>query len=145
MAKRHIKKPKKNNANNRISNKAVELKSEDWDSCYGRIAFINVCNKKCLLSQWHEKELKDLIKCFIKVESKTWSEIKVDSGLKYEIVKQIAIPPPDNIPPDVRFGSLRVNDKNRLYGYRLTDTFYIVWFDKNHVVCPQGKSKPYAI
>ena len=144
MAKKRNNK-KKRNTIGRISNNAVKLRTEDWDKQNGRVAFYYACGKNCQLSDWHNTELKELIRCFKKIENLTWNDIKTHNGLNYEPISSLAIEPPANIPPDASFSSLRVSKESRLYGFRLEDTFYIIWFDKNHIVCPKGKTKHYKI
>jgi hypothetical protein len=133
---------------NQISDKKhyinTDLKSIDYDSMNAKIAFESVDDNKCSLSDWHGKELKLLIDCFKKIETSTWRQIQSDTGLNFERNKNIAIPLPSNFPPDANLCSIRVNQKMRLYGYRVQEFFYIVWFDKNHIVCPMGKSKKYT-
>ncbi len=81
---------------------------------------------------------------FQKIEKLSWKQIQSDPGLNFERNKNIALPLPSNFPPDASLCSVRVNQKIRLYGYRVREFFYIVWFDKNHKVCPMGKSKKYT-
>lgn len=120
-------------------------KQVTYEECTGRIAFSKVCDKHCLLCDWTKKEIKLLIDCFKKIESMRWIDIRKDQGYKYETIKNISIPRPLSLPPDATLKSLRVNDKHRLYGYKAQDTFNIIWFDRNHIVCPMGKPKKHAI
>ena len=120
-------------------------KQVTYEECTGRIAFSNVCDKHCLLCDWTKKELKALIDCFKKIESLCWKDIRNDRGLNYETIKHAAIRRPSSLPPDATFKSLRVSDDHRLYGYRAQDIFNIIWFDRNHIACPVGKPKKYAM
>jgi hypothetical protein len=121
----------------------TDLKETNYDFRRGKFAFEFVCDNRCCLSDWQGQELKLLIDSFKKVEKLTWQEIFVDQGLKWERNKNIAIPLPNQLPKDTKLCSFRVNQKMRIYGYRAQELFYIVWFDKNHIVCPEGKSKKY--
>ncbi len=145
MAKKSINKKHEKRKNSKIKSEVTILKDISYDEHYARVGFSKVCNQNCLLSEWHGNELKDLIDCFKKLESKTWKEIKKDKGLKYKMITKIAIPPPKILPPDARLSSIRVCSKKRLYGYRVENCFYIIWFDKNHRVCPEDKRKEYSI
>ena len=137
-----IKKPMKNNEC-KIPQPQLKV---NYDKCTARLAFSSVCNSHCLISEWYDDELITLINCFKNLESKTWLEIKDDNGLNYEPkVKHIDIQRPQTLPPDANLSSLRVNKKSRLYGYRTQDVFNIIWFDKNHVVCPMNKQKKYSV
>ena len=123
----------------------TSLKSIDYDSMSGKVAFESVVhNKTCSISDWNGREFKLLIDCFQKIEKLSWKQIQSDPGLNFERNKNIALPLPSNFPPDANLCSIRVNQKMRLYGYRVREFFYIVWFDKNHLVCPMGKSKKYT-
>lgn len=144
MAKKkiNVKAPKNSNKGTSIDTK---LKYQDYDLMTGKVAFESVHHhRKCSIDTWHGKDFKLLIDFFVKLESLTWKEIYNDKGLNFERNKNIALCLPQGFPPDANLCSMRVNDKKRVYGYRVKDFFYIVWFDKNHEVCPQGKSKPYS-
>lgn len=138
-----IDKPKKGKRS-RIPIEATQLKTS-YDDDFGRFAFSSVCENHCLLEDWQKAELERLIYCFKKIESLTWKQIKKDSGLDYESHSYIAVPRPQTLPPDASLDSIRVNLKMRLFGYRTQNVFNIIWFDKNHIVCPEDKTKKYAI
>lgn len=139
------KKIRNNKSNKKIEGKinqnVSDLKSPSHDESKGKISFLKVCSTRYRLSAWQEEELTDLVNCFQKIENSTWKEIKRDGGLNYKPVKHIAVPPPSNAPPDAQLMSLKVCEKKRLYGYRIFDYFYIVWFDRNHEVCAMSKQK----
>lgn len=139
----------------RVSEKALEIKGDkakintslkeiNYNLRFGKFAFEFVCDNKCCLSDWQGMELRLLIDSFKKVEKLTWQQIFTDTGLKWERNKNIAIQLPSNLPEDIKLYSFRVNQKMRVYGYRAQEFFYIVWFDKNHIVCPEDKPKRYT-
>jgi|GEM_PF-5545209 len=101
----------------------VELKEIDYNLRKGKVAFEFVCNNRCRLSEWQGQELKLLIDCFKKIETLTWEQIFLDSGLNWERNKNIAIEPPINYPADAKLYSFRVNGKMRIYGYRAQEFF----------------------
>lgn len=142
---RNDKKPKVANLNKNPKSKDIntQLKGESYDSLYGKIAFLEVTSTHCCISQWHGIELKNLIECFKKIESLKWVDIYTDSGLNYERNKCISVPLPKSVPTDVKLYSMRVSQKMRIYGYRAQQYFYIIWFDKNHIICPENKKKSY--
>lgn len=119
--------------------------ARDYNQSYGRFAFRSTCENHCLLADWGKPELSELIKCFKKFEKLQWKEIIKDSGFQYESPKQVAIKPPSTLPPDASLDSIRVNQRMRLFGYRTQDIFNIIWFDKDHMVCPMDKEKKYAL
>lgn len=141
-----IKRTKKNNkSSNKIKQNATSLKDKSWNEKKARLSFLKACDRHCLLSDWNSRELRDLMNYFKKVERLTWNKINLDSGLDYEKIKSIAISRPQSLPPDATLNSMRVSGKIRVYGYRYEDTFNLIWFDRNHIVCPMGKSKPYSV
>ena len=87
-------------------------------------------------SQCYEKyplqELKDFISFAKKFESISWRTIKTYSGLKIENIPEIK--EPNSIDKDITLSSIRITQRFRLIGYRQEQYFYIVWFDKNHLV-----------
>lgn len=122
----------------------TSLKRPDYNEMYGRIAFTNVSHhKSCNISTWHDTELKLLIECFKKIEALKWKDIFKDSGLNWERNSNIAIQLPSGLPEDSKLHSVRVDGKKRIYGYRVQEYFYIIWFDRNHIVCPENKPKKY--
>lgn len=143
MAKKKIN-SKVTNLNSSKDKIDTNLKEINYDYRLGKIAFSSVCHNKCCISNWFGDELVSLVDTFKKVESMNWSDIFKDVGLKWERNKQISTKLPSDFPIDAKLCSLRVSGKMRLYGYRAQEYFYIVWFDKNHEICPEGKSKKYS-
>ena len=129
---------KLNNSKDKID---TNLNDIDYNKRKGRIAFSSVCHNKCSISKWQGKELTSLIDTFKKIEESKWEDILIDAGLQWKRDKHIAFKLPDNLPEDVKLHSMRVDGKMRIFGYRAQEYFYIVWFDKNHEVCPEGKNK----
>jgi hypothetical protein len=102
--------------------------TDDDKQC--RLRFID-CHKKFPLEELNKKELKVFIQFAKKIEVKTWKDIKFnDNSLNYEIIKNKQLPLNSNGIIDME--SLRVDGKFRVVGYRDSEYFYIVWFDKNH-------------
>lgn len=128
------------NCDNKIN---TQLFNENYDERYGRLAFSAVSHNRCPISEWQGEELIQLIEAFKKFESIKWQDIFNDPGLKWERNSHIAFKKPNGLPEDIKICSFRVNGKMRLYGYRAQHYFYIVWFDRNHEVCPVGKNKKY--
>ena len=107
-----------------------ESKSYDDYICLIKFEY---CDKKYPLEKLNSRELKMLLKFFQKIEKDTWSFIKhEDKSLNYEIISDIKVP--DNIPSDANIVSLRVTDVFRIIGFRVSNKFNIIWFDKNHEV-----------
>lgn len=141
---REIKKPPREKGG-RITSKATD-KRINYDNNYGKLAFSSACDKHCLLSSWQSRELDELIGYFKLVEKLLWKEIIMESnGLDYEEHHYIALPKPHSLPPDTSLHSMRVTQRMRVFGYRTQDFFNIIWFDRNHIVCPVDKPKEYVI
>ena len=43
---------------------------------------------------------------------------------------------PDNIPEDVKLSEMRIDEKKRIFCFRVQGVYYIIWFDRDHSVCP---------
>ena len=133
---REIKKPKQQAS--KISPKATEL-TLNYNDKFGKFAFSSVCERYCLLSEWQKTELTELMSYFKKIEKLVWKNILKDEALNYESHDFVDIPIPESFPPDASLDSMRVTLKMRVYGYRTQDIFNIIWFDREHKVCPEGK------
>lgn len=146
MSKKQIQlKNKTKSSNNKKIVPTTETHNKSYDETNGRIAFSKVNNhKKCSIEKIQGSEFKLLIECFKLIESLTWNDIKAHPGLNFERNKNIAIQLPQGLPIDSKLSSMRVDEKFRIYGYRVQEFFYIIWIDKNHVVCPLGKNKKYT-
>lgn len=117
----------------------------NYDNQTGKISFESVFHhKKCSIESWTGKEMKLLVDKFKMIESLTWLEIQRHSGLDFKEESYTAIAKPETVPQDTTLSSIRIDKKMRIFGYRVNDFFYIVFFDKNHIVCPMNKSKRYS-
>ena len=68
-----------------------------------------------------------------------WKDIPGDHGLDYGPVtnpSNLRATIPQCVPPDCRLDYFDTSQKIRIFGYRYKNVFYIVWFDKNHVIYP---------
>jgi hypothetical protein len=99
-------------------------------------------NVECL-SDWGKEDLKRLRKFIEKVQSMSWAQIKTDGGLGYQVHKG---PPkgrgfsrPSALSQDQPMIEMKVTQKARVHGVGSTDTFFLVWLDRNHAVFPSGK------
>lgn len=123
----------------KISDKATELKGESTDNQTPLFSFRCVCKTHCQLSEWEKTEIKSLISTLQKVEGLLWRDIKKHQGLDYKPVDKVAYKLPSSVPPDATIEELKVNKQRRLVGYRSGRIFNLVWFDRVHGVCPEGK------
>lgn len=74
-----------------------------------------------------------------------WRDVRGHVGLHYEanvdLDRTMRRALPASLPKDCSIDSFRVSDKARVWGYRAENVFYIVWFDNDHGVCPEGKQR----
>ncbi|WYP28464.1 hypothetical protein NSQ54_10310 [Alkalihalobacillus sp. FSL W8-0930] len=145
MAKRiKVSNPKNQNkiSGKTISDKALEVRNpgHNTNDLAPHFSFKHACNHHFQLSDWQSIELAELIECFRKLESQSWTNIMKQSkrGLGYCKVdpKTFSKSLPEYISPEHTIIELRVNKKARLFGYRWENVFHIIWFDRNHDVYP---------
>lgn len=99
------------------------------------------------LSDWSAEELKALSAFLEKLGQYTWDNILktggalgAKRGLGYTPhgpgVKLPKTPNLQNISPDIATFELRVTQKARVHGFRVKSTFFLVWLDRGHRICP---------
>lgn len=106
--------------------------------------FKYVDKSRWCLSDWQSKELDDLIQALKKIENYTWEQIRRQGsktkggsvGTGYKIINNPP-PLPADISEDVTFSEMRVCQRKRIFGFRSGSIYYIVWFDRDHSVCPE--------
>ena len=96
------------------------------------------------LSDWTSSEIDDLIQGLKRIEKYTWEQIKGQGSKKRgESVgtgyKWITSHPelPDLVPDDAKLSEMRIDNKKRIFGFRVGVIYYIVWFDRDHSVFPE--------
>lgn len=128
----------------KIPENATKLQGISFDDTKAILSFLYADKTKWKLSSWKNTELDDLISCFQEIESLTWNDIKKSKGLKYGSVHN----PPEinnnNISWDVDVKEMRVDRRKRIMGFRVQNIFYIVWFDRDHSVCAEGKNRSHG-
>lgn len=125
----------------KISSKATDVIDRSTDDMSPVFSFRHVCSTHCKLSDWRGNEVNLLIKLFQKMEAIPWKDIRGHSGLNYKPVDHYIYKLPEDVPKDITLHELRVDGDRRIFGYRGERVFYLIWFDRNHEVCPQNKSK----
>lgn len=98
-------------------------------------------------SEWSKEELKAFSAFCDRVNERTWAQIKQSGGKKqktglgFTTHKNRAKLPNNGltalISPDVEFAEMRVTQKAHVHGFRMKSTFFLVWLDKDHKVCPE--------
>lgn len=144
MKRGKIREPK-DRGSKHIPGKVTELREEDSDDKLPLFSFKHCCRQRYQLHEWHRDELKSLISSLRKMSQIPWKDVHRDKGLHYEagvdLDKTTRRALPESVPKDCPIDSFRVSLKGRVWGYRAEHVFYIIWFDRNHDVCPEGKQR----
>lgn len=125
----------------KIPEKALIKPQQTPSTEYPTFSFLHVCDNHCRLSAWQGQELIDLVNTFKKMESLTWVEIARHSGLRFKKIEGYTKPLPPDVSPEVTVYEVRVCEVKRLFGYRINNIFRVLWFDREHEVCPFNKQK----
>lgn len=142
MSKKKKKLPSFQQKKSKFPSKAFEVEDKtDYFSKPPVFSFLNVDSNRWKLSEWKGKELSDLINCFQKMEQLTWHEIMKHDGLKVKPLKDV--PKPSYISEDVTMFEIRVCQLKRIHGFIDKNIFNLVWFDRGHSVCQEGKNRKY--
>ncbi len=143
--KDQIPKPSQKKQQRRISEAATQLtQPSSTDDEHPSFRFTYTDKNRWLLSDWTSSEINDLIEGLKKIEKYTWTQIKSHGSKKrgdsvgtgYKLIDNHPSLP-DNIPEDQRLSEMRIDDKKRIFGFRVQSIYYIVWFDRNHSVIPE--------
>lgn len=130
--------PKPQRAASKIPNSVTDIK-EKTKSGYPVLSFKHVSDNHCLLSDWECAELKELIGAFKMLEEVPWTKLH-SSGLRLKSIDSFSKPLPPCVSPDETIYEIRVCIRKRVFGYRTGDIFRIIWFDRSHEICPEGKN-----
>jgi len=143
--KDQIPKPSQKKQQRRILQAATQLtQPSSTDDEHPSFRFTYTDKNRWLLSDWTSSEINDLIEGLKKIEKYTWTQIKSHGSKKrgdsvgtgYKLIDNHPSLP-DNIPEDQRLSEMRIDDKKRIFGFRVQSIYYIVWFDRNHSVLPE--------
>jgi len=103
-------------------------------------SFLHCDPLKYTVREWNLSELRELFRFFGKVENQTWTQIMLSGrsgGLGYTPVSRKSLPAlPNKIPEDATIFELRVCEKKRVFAHRFGDICHLIWFDREHRVCP---------
>lgn len=125
----------------KIPAKALEAAPEHPRQNYPVFSFIHVSDKHCPLSNWRGKELNELIVTLQTMEQLTWDNMKAHKGLNIKPITKFAKPLPQRVSPDETIFEVKVCEVKRIFGYRTGNVFRVLWFDREHEVCPWRKVK----
>jgi hypothetical protein len=148
MQKKHLPKQKQNSKNipKKISEESIAKVTQggSTDDFNPSFRFTYADENNWCLSEWNASEIDDLIRALKKIEKYTWSQIKTQGsktkgesvGCGFKVIKQHPVLP-ERISEDVNISEMRVCVKKRIFGFRIDSVYYIVWFDRDHSVCPE--------
>jgi len=114
-----------------------EIRSTDNET--PTFSFKHVCNNHCQLLEWQKQELSQLVNTFKIMESLMWKEVRKHQGLNLHPISRPVYPLPTSVPEDAILEEVKVDEEERIFGYRGGRVFYLIWFDRAHEVCPENK------
>ncbi len=141
--KSQIRKPSQKKQPSRIPEQATQLnRPSSADDEFPSFRFTYADKNRWVLSKWSSSEINDLIEGLKKIERYTWAQIQCHGSKKpgesvgtgYKLIDNHP-DLPDNIPEDTRLSEMRIDDKKRIFGFRVQSVYYIIWFDRDHSVC----------
>lgn len=142
--KNRIKKLSGKNKGRQISAQATPPLESSTDNENPSFRFTYTDKNRWILSDWNPSEINDLIEGLKKIEKYTWAQIKTHGSKKPGSsvgtgYKLISNHPSllENIPKQIKLSEMRIDEKKRIFGFRVDAIYYIVWFDRDHSVCPE--------
>ena len=108
--------------------KQENIENNDNNTCC--LKFSQCDDNKYQLWTLDVGQLKQFVTFAKKIENMRWIDIFQTKSFNYESIKNLKVP--DYLSKDMVLKSIRVNQKFRIYGYRMNSDFYIVWFDPRH-------------
>lgn len=138
MVKKKV--PKRQRKKSKFPPESFELKDKkNYFTMNPVFKFYNVDPNKWTLCKWKSNELQDLIKTFKQMEQMSWNDILQHGGFRVKAIKSIN--PPSYISPDETIYEIRVCRVKRIFGFIDKNIFNLIWFDRDHSVCPEGKTR----
>lgn len=143
--KNKINKPDRRKRQRRINEDTTDLTADSSnDEERPSFRFTYADPNRWLLSDWTASEVKDLVEGLKKIEKYNWLQIKKHGSKKRgESVgtgyKLIANHPtlPAGVPEPIKLSEMRIDNTKRIFGFRAGTIYYIIWFDRDHSVCPE--------
>jgi hypothetical protein len=104
------------------------------------------CGGRYCLSQWNSEQIQSFLDCLRKLSQRTWEQLLAASskspalktGLNptlYEASDLSGASWPDWLKRDARILGVRASDRRRVFGVRMENAFYVLWFDEGHQIC----------
>ena len=129
--KTKIPKPSKKKQQNRIPEQATQLnRPSSPDDERPSFRFTYADKNRWVLSDWSPSEINDLIEGLKKIEQYTWAQIRCHGSKKrsesvgtgYKLIDKHPTLP-NNIPEDARLSEMRIDDKKRIFGFRVQSVY----------------------
>lgn len=146
MPKKHLPKQKIENKSKKIPEAATAKATQGGTTDHQNpsFRFTHADPSRWRLSRWEADEIDDLIRALKKIEKHTWLQIKSQGaktkgesvGCGFKVIEQHP-DLPSSFSDDVTISEMRVCQKKRIFGFRVDSIYYIVWFDRDHTVCPE--------
>lgn len=118
-----------NNSTKKLPNLNKQL-VPNYDNTTCNLKFSRCDDNKYQLCALNKEQLKRFVSFAKKIENMKWVDINNSTSINYENINNLK--KPDFISNDINLKSMRVDKKFRIYGYRMRNDFYIIWFDPNH-------------
>ena len=104
------------------------------------------CGGRYCLSQWNQEQILSFLACLQKLSQRTWVQLleassknpTLKTGLNPTLYKESELSGvswPAWLIRDSKILGLRATDRRRVFGVRLENVFYVLWFDEGHQVC----------
>ncbi|MBY0597675.1 MAG6450 family protein [Bacillus bingmayongensis] len=105
---------------------------------YPTISFQHLCERNGQLDELNKKDLKQLSNFLRRVSGMTWSQIRLSDGIKTKKipVSSLRYALPNSVSEEEEILEMRVSQEHRIWGFQNQSTFYVIWFDPKHAVCP---------
>lgn len=108
-------------SNNYAPNVNYSLRQSNCEDKECILKFSMCDERKYTIEKLSSKNLKEFLKFAKKVEKLAWKDIRRDTGLNYEPLKNIELP--GHISKDVTLHSMRLSQKFRIIGYKENEVF----------------------
>lgn len=116
----------------------VNVETGSTDHLPPRFSFDFADDNRFSLWETSSEYLKMLMKTLKIMGSQTWGQLRKHHGLGMKVIETKHQLPQD-VSPDIEIIEVRISQQGRLHGFRVDDVFQVLWFDPNHLVCPENK------
>jgi hypothetical protein len=105
-----------------------------------------VCGDRFCLSKWNPEQIQSFLDCLRKLSQRTWEQLLASSskdpalktGLNPTLYKASdlnGVSWPDWLKRYAKILGIRASDRRRVFGVRIENVFYVLWFDEGHQIC----------